>query len=59
MALKNYVVSCKQVIQTYLLHFAANIDGKASVAVLVDDTLQGLKGLEAQKIIKDHICTAY
>jgi alanyl-tRNA synthetase len=38
-----------------LVTLAANVDGKASVAVLVDDTLQGLKGLEAQKIIKDHI----
>ena len=38
-----------------LVVLAANIDGKAAVAVLVDDTLQGIKGLEAQKIIKDLI----
>jgi alanyl-tRNA synthetase len=38
-----------------LVILAANIDGKASVAVLVDDNLQGTKGLEAQKIIKDHV----
>ena len=38
-----------------LVVLAANIDGKAAVAVLVDDTLQGIKGLEAQKIIKDQI----
>ena len=34
---------------------AANIEGKASVAVLVDDTLQTTKGIEAQKIITDQI----
>jgi alanyl-tRNA synthetase len=38
-----------------LIVLAANIEGKAAVAVLVDDTLQGIKGLEAQKIIKDQI----
>jgi alanyl-tRNA synthetase len=38
-----------------LVILAANIEGKAAVAVLVDDTLQGIKGLEAQKIIKDQI----
>jgi alanyl-tRNA synthetase len=38
-----------------LVVLAANIEGKASIAVLVDDTLQTNKGLEAQKIIKDQI----
>ena len=38
-----------------LVVLAANIEGKAAVAVLVDDTLQGIKGLEAQKIIKDQV----
>jgi alanyl-tRNA synthetase len=38
-----------------LVVLAANIDGKAFVAVLIDDTLQTSKGLEAQKIIKDQI----
>ena len=38
-----------------LVVLAANIEGKASVAVLVDDTLQTMKGIEAQKIIKDQI----
>ena len=38
-----------------LVVLAANIEGKASVAVLVDDTLQTMKGMEAQKIIKDQI----
>ena len=38
-----------------LVVLAANIEGKAAVAVLVDDTLNNAKGLEAQKIIKDQI----
>ncbi|MGB4723720.1 MAG: alanine--tRNA ligase [Sediminibacterium sp.] len=38
-----------------LVVLAANIEGKASVAVLVDDTLQTSRGIEAQKIIKDQI----
>ena len=38
-----------------LVVLAANIEGKAAIAVLVDDTLQGIKGLEAQRIIKDQI----
>jgi len=39
---------------SYLVVLAANIDGKANVAVLLDDTLAA-KGLEAPKIIKEHI----
>lgn len=38
-----------------LVVLAANIEGKAAVAVLVDDSLQTSKGLEAQKIIKDQV----
>jgi alanyl-tRNA synthetase len=38
-----------------LVVLAANIEGKAAVAVLVDDTLNNAKGLEAQKIIKEQI----
>lgn len=38
-----------------LVVLAANIEGKAAVAVLVDDSLQTSKAMEAQKIIKDQI----
>jgi len=38
----------------YLVVLAANIEGKANVAVLLDDSLVA-KGLEAPKIIKEHI----
>ena len=34
---------------------AANVEGKASVAILVDDTIAASKNLEAQKIIKEHV----
>ena len=40
-----------------LVVLVANIEGKAAVAVLVDDTLQASKGLDAQKIIKDQIAS--
>jgi len=38
-----------------LIVLAANIEGKAAVAVLVDDALQANKSLEAQKIITNQI----
>jgi len=38
-----------------LVVLAANIEGKAAVAVSVDDALQHAKGLEAQKIIKEQV----
>jgi alanyl-tRNA synthetase len=38
-----------------LVVLAANIEGKAAVAVLVNETLQTSKGLEAQKIIKEQV----
>ena len=34
---------------------AANIDGKASVAILIDDAIAASKNLEAQKIIKEQV----
>jgi alanyl-tRNA synthetase len=37
------------------LWLAANIDGKASVAILIDDAIAASKNLEAQKIIKEQV----
>ena len=34
---------------------AANIDGKASVAILIDDAIAASKNLEAPKIIKEQV----
>jgi len=39
---------------SYLVVLAANIEGKANVAVMLDETLAA-KGFEAAKIIKEHI----
>ena len=40
---------------SYLVVLAANVDGKAQVAVLLDEALSAAKGLEAPKIIKEHV----
>ena len=53
--LKKLCTALQENYTNLLVVLAANIDGKAFVAVLVDDTLQTSKGLEAQKIIKDQI----
>ena len=53
--LKKLCTELQEDFTNLLVILAANIEGKAAVAVLVDDTLQGIKGLEAQKIIKDQI----
>jgi alanyl-tRNA synthetase len=53
--LKKLCTALQEIYTNLLVVLAANIDGKAFVAVLVDDTLQTSKGLEAQKIIKDQI----
>ncbi|RFM30613.1 alanine--tRNA ligase [Deminuibacter soli] len=39
----------------YVVVLAANIDGKAQVALLLDETFAAAKNLEAPKIIKEHI----
>jgi len=53
--LKKLCTALQENYTNLLVVLAANIDGKAFVAVLIDDTLQTSKGLEAQKIIKDQI----
>jgi alanyl-tRNA synthetase len=53
--LKKLCTALQENYTNLLVVLAANIDGKAFVTVLVDDTLQTSKGLEAQKIIKDQI----
>ena len=53
--LKKLCTELQSSFSNLLIVLAANIDGKAAVAVLVDETLQASKGFEAQKIIKDQI----
>ncbi|MDE3143596.1 MAG: alanine--tRNA ligase, partial [Bacteroidota bacterium] len=39
----------------YAVALAANINGKANVAIMLSDSVSNEKGLEAPKIIKEHI----
>lgn len=54
-ALKKLCFDLKNDLTTYLVVLAANTDGKANVAVMVSENLITEKGLEAPKIIKEHI----
>lgn len=54
-ALKKLCFELKNELTTYVVVLAANTDGKANVAVMVSEDLVNQKGLEAPKIIKEHI----
>lgn len=54
-ALKKLCFDLKNELTNYVVVLAANIDGKANVAVLLEDGLSAAKNLEAPKIIKEHI----
>jgi alanyl-tRNA synthetase len=54
-ALKKICFDLKNELDNYLVVLTANIDGKPSVAVMVEEALSNAKGLEAQKIIKEKI----
>lgn len=54
-ALKKLCFELKNNLTTYLVVLAANTDGKANIAVMVSEDLVNQKGLEAPKIIKEHI----
>lgn len=54
-ALKKLCFELKTALSNYVVVLAANIDGKAQVAVLLDDAVSAAKNLEAPRIIKEHI----
>lgn len=54
-ALKKLCFDLKNELTNYVVVLATNIDGKANVAVLLEDGLSAAKNLEAPKIIKEHI----
>ncbi|MVT06854.1 alanine--tRNA ligase [Chitinophaga tropicalis] len=54
-ALKQLCFNLKNEISNHVLLFAANIAGKANVALMISDNLVAEKGLEAPKIIKEKI----
>jgi alanyl-tRNA synthetase len=53
--LKKLCFDLKNDLSNYLVVLAANIEGKAQVAILIDEKLSTSKSLEAPKIIKEHI----
>ena len=54
-ALKKLCFDLKPSLTNYFVVLAANIDGKASVAILIDDAIAASKNLEAPKIIKEQV----
>lgn len=56
-ALKKICFDLKKDLNNYLVVLAANIESKPNVAVLVDEKIVEEKGLEAPKIIKEHIAS--
>jgi alanyl-tRNA synthetase len=54
-ALKKICFDLKNELTNYIVVLAANIDGKAHVAVLLEETLATAKNLEATKIIKEQV----
>jgi alanyl-tRNA synthetase len=54
-ALKQLTAELKNHIQNHVFVFAANVGGKANVALMISDNLVAEKGLEAPKIIKERI----
>ena len=53
--LKKLCFELKKELNSYLVVLAANVDGKAQVAVLIDEALGTARGLEAPKIIKEQV----
>jgi alanyl-tRNA synthetase len=54
-ALKKLSFDLRSSLNNYITVLAANIDGKASVAVSIDDAIVASKNLEAPKIIREYI----
>jgi alanyl-tRNA synthetase len=54
-ALKKLCTDLKSHLNDHVIVLCANIDGKAFVAVGVDDKVNAARGLDAGKIIKEHV----
>jgi len=54
-ALKKLCFELRSSLEYYLVALAANVEGKAHVAILIDDKLAADKNLEAPKIIKEQV----
>lgn len=55
--LKKLCFDLKDALTNYVITLAANIDGKAGVAIAVADEVVNNKGLEAPKMINEHVKT--
>jgi len=53
--LKKLCIDLKQQLQNYVVVLAANIEGKAQVAVMLDEKVAASKNMDATKIIKEQI----
>ena len=54
-ALKKLCYDLKNNLNDYVAVLCANIGGKASVAIGISDTVVAARGLDAGKILKDHV----
>jgi alanyl-tRNA synthetase len=54
-SLKKLCLDLKNECKNYVIVLAANIDGKASVAILLDEQIALSKNLDASKIVKDMV----
>ncbi len=54
-ALKKICFDLKNELTSYFVVLAANIEGKAQVAILIEEALSTAKGLEAPKLIKEQV----
>ncbi len=54
-ALKKLCFELKSSLENYFVTIVANISGKASVAIIIDEPLAAEKGFDASKIIKQNI----
>lgn len=54
-SLKKLCIDLKQQLQNYIVVLAANIEGKAQVAVMLDEKVAASKNMDATKIIKEQI----
>ncbi len=54
-SLKKLCIDLKQSLKNFVVVLAASVDGKAHVAVMIDEQVSAAKNLEATKIIKEQI----
>lgn len=54
-SLKKLCIELKQEMEDYVVVLASKVDGKAHVAIMIDEALSITKNLEAPRIIKEHI----